>query len=49
MEIRAEAIAVSFAIAQAFGAVGPVVFGTLIGAGRDVFGLFTGYVIGCGS
>jgi MFS family permease len=48
VEIRAEAIAVFFAIAQAFGAVGPVLFGALIGAGTDTSRLFIGYVIGGG-
>jgi MFS family permease len=48
VEIRAEAIAVFFAIAQAFGAVGPVLFGALIGAGNDTSRLFVGYAIGGG-
>jgi MFS family permease len=46
VEIRAEAIAVFFAIAQAFGAIGPLLFGALIGAGNDPFRLFVGYAIG---
>jgi MFS family permease len=46
VEIRAEAIAVFFAIAQVFGAVGPVLFGALIGAGNDPSRLFIGYAIG---
>ena len=46
VEIRAEAIAVFFAIAQVFGAVGPILFGALIGAGHDPSRLFIGYVIG---
>jgi MFS family permease len=46
VEIRAEAIAVFFAIAQVFGAVGPVVFGTLIGAGDNPSRLFVGYAVG---
>jgi MFS family permease len=46
VEIRAEAIAVFFAIAQAFGAVGPILFGALIGSGLDPFRLFIGYLIG---
>jgi MFS family permease len=48
IEIRAEAIAVFFAIAQAFGAVGPILFGALIGAGHDPFRLFVGYLVGGG-
>jgi MFS family permease len=48
VEIRAEAIAVFFAIAQVFGAVGPILFGALIGAGHHPFQLFIGYSIGGG-
>jgi len=46
IEIRAEAIAVFFAIAQVFGALGPLFFGALIGDGTSRTGLFWGYVIG---
>jgi len=46
LEVRAEAIAVFFAIAQCFGAVGPILYGALIGAGHDPFRLFIGYLIG---
>src|SRR5262245_49513662 len=46
IEIRAEAIAVFFAIAQIFGAFGPVFYGALIGTGTDKTGLFIGYIIG---
>lgn len=46
IEIRAEAIAVFFAIAQVFGAIGPFFFGWLIGDGSDRTGLVIGYVIG---
>jgi MFS family permease len=45
LEIRAQAIAVFFAIAQCFGAIGPVFYGHLIGAG-DAGKLFIGYLIG---
>jgi MFS family permease len=48
LEVRAEAIAVFFAIAQCFGAVGPILYGALIGAGHDPFRLFIGYLIGGG-
>jgi hypothetical protein len=48
LEVRAEAIAVFFAIAQCFGAIGPILYGALIGAGHDPFRLFTGYLIGGG-
>ena len=46
IEIRAEAIAVFFAIAQIFGAFGPVFYGALIGDGTNPTGLFIGYVVG---
>jgi MFS family permease len=46
IEIRGEAIAVFFAIAQIFGAFGPVFYGWLIGDGSDPRKLFIGYVIG---
>ncbi len=48
IEIRAEAIAVFFAIAQIFGAMGPAFYGWLIGDGSSRTGLFIGYVIGGG-
>jgi MFS family permease len=48
LEVRAEAIAVFFAIAQCFGAIGPILYGALIGAGNDPFKLFIGYLIGGG-
>jgi MFS family permease len=48
IEIRAEAIAVFFAIAQIFGAFGPMFYGALIGDGSNPRGLFIGYVIGGG-
>ena len=46
IEIRAEAIAVFFAIAQIFGALGPLFFGALIGDGESRSGLVVGYVVG---
>jgi MFS family permease len=48
IEIRAEAIAVFFAIAQCFGAVGPILYGFLIGSGDNRTGLTIGYLIGGG-
>jgi MFS family permease len=45
-EVRAKAIAVFFAIAQCFGALGPVIYGALIGKGEDRGPLFGGYLIG---
>jgi MFS family permease len=48
LEVRAQAIAVFFAIAQCFGAIGPIFYGWLIGEGGDPFKLFIGYLIGAG-
>jgi MFS family permease len=48
VEVRAKAIAVFFAIAQSFGALGPWLYGLLIGNGEDHFKLFIGYLIGAG-
>jgi len=48
LEVRAKAIAVFFAIAQCFGAIGPVFYGALIGDGSDRGKLFIGYLIGAG-
>jgi MFS family permease len=46
LEVRAQAIAVFFAIAQCFGALGPVIYGHLIGDGSQPVKLFIGYLIG---
>jgi MFS family permease len=46
VEVRAKAIAVFFAVAQCFGALGPWLYGRLIGNGTDHFNLFLGYMIG---
>ena len=46
LEIRAQAIAVFFAIAQCFGFLGPHIYGHLIGNGQDHFKLFVAYLIG---
>ncbi len=48
LEVRAKAIAVFFAIAQCFGALGPVIYGALIGDGSQPFLLFLGYLLGAG-
>lgn len=48
VEVRAQAIAVFFAIAQCFGAIGPVLYAGLIGDGSDPGKLFIGYLIGAG-
>ena len=45
-EVRAKAIAVFFAIAQCFGALGPVIYGALIGTGESRGPLFFGYLLG---
>src|SRR3954466_3699246 len=46
LEVRAKAIAVFFAIAQCFGALGPVIYGALIGTGEHPVRLFVGYLLG---
>jgi MFS family permease len=46
LEVRAKAIAVFFAIAQCFGALGPVIYGALIGDGSHPVRLFIGYLLG---
>ncbi|GAB0107885.1 MFS transporter [Nocardia sp. JMUB6875] len=46
LEVRAKAIAVFFAIAQCFGALGPVIYGALIGDGEHPGRLFLGYLLG---
>jgi hypothetical protein len=48
IEIRAEAIAVFFAIGCIAGALGPAFYGALIGTGSSRTGLFVGYLIGAG-
>jgi MFS family permease len=48
LEVRAKAIAVFFAIAQCFGALGPVLYGSLIGDGSQPVRLFIGYLLGAG-
>jgi MFS family permease len=49
LEIRAKAIAVFFAIAQAFGSLGSHLYGHLIGAGNDPNRLYWGYLLGAGA
>jgi MFS family permease len=46
LEVRAQAIAVFFAIAQLFGTLGSHWYGHLIGTGKDRNTLFAGYVVG---
>jgi hypothetical protein len=48
IEIRAEAIAVFFAIGCIAGAAGPAFYGALIGTGTSRTGLFVGYLVGAG-
>lgn len=45
LEVRAMAIAVFFAIAQGFGALGPVLYGALIGDGSNPTALLYGYLL----
>ena len=47
MELRAQAIAVFFAIAQAFGALGPTIYGGFVASGSRTQ-LMIGYLIGAG-
>ena len=49
LEVRAKAIAVFFAIAQAFGSLGSHLYGHLIGDGSDPNKLYVGYLIGAGA
>src|SRR6201992_1158262 len=49
LEVRAQAIAVFFAIAQCFGLLGTHLYGHLIGTGKDPDKLFVGYLIGAGA
>ncbi len=46
LEVRAQAISVFFAIAQCFGAVGPVLYGHLIGGAVMVIGGITEIILG---
>jgi hypothetical protein len=48
LEVRAMAIAVFFAIAQSFGALGPVLYGALIGDGSNPTALLYGYLLAAG-
>jgi MFS family permease len=49
LEVRAQAIAVFFAIAQCFGFLGTHLYGSLIGTGNDPNKLFFGYLLGAGA
>jgi MFS family permease len=49
LEVRAQSIAVFFAIAQCFGLLGTHLYGHLIGTGNDPNKLFVGYLIGAGA
>jgi MFS family permease len=49
LEVRAQSIAVFFAIAQCFGAFGSHWYGHLIGNGTDRNTLFAGYIVGAGA
>ncbi len=45
LEVRGQAISYFFAIGQIFGALGPVLFGALVGEGKERNPLFWGYVL----
>jgi MFS family permease len=45
LEVRAKAIAVFFCIAQCFGALGPIIYGALIGDGTNPFNMFIGFLM----
>ena len=47
-EVRGQAISYFFAIAQCFGALGPVLYGALIGDGESRTPMFWGYVLATG-
>jgi hypothetical protein len=49
LEVRAQSIAVFFAIAQLFGAFGSHWYGHLIGDGSNRNTLFAGYIVGAGA
>ena len=47
-EVRGQAISYVFSIAQIFGALGPVLYGALIGEGEDRGPMFWGYLLATG-
>ncbi len=47
-EVRGQAISYFFSIAQVFGALGPVLYGALIGDGKDRTPMFWGYLLATG-
>jgi MFS family permease len=48
LELRSQAISYFFALAQIFGAIGPVLYGSLIGDGKHTAPLAFGYYLGAG-
>jgi len=48
LELRSQAISYFFAVAQIFGAIGPILFGSLIGDGKHTGPLAFGYYLGAG-
>ncbi|WP_324606731.1 MFS transporter [Psychromicrobium lacuslunae] len=48
LELRGQAISYFFAVAQIVGALGPVIFGSLVGDGTDRGPLAAGYYLGAG-
>ncbi len=47
LEIRSQAISYFFAVAQIFGALGPIIFGALVGDGKQRGPLVIGDYVGC--
>ena len=46
LEVRGQAISYFFAVAQGVGALAPVIYGALVGEGKERMPLFWGYVLG---
>ncbi len=48
LEVRSRGISFFFSVAQVFGALGPVIYGGLIGDGHNRAGMAIGYYVGAG-
>jgi MFS family permease len=48
LELRSQAISYFFALAQIFGAIAPLLYGALVGDGKDTGPLTAGYYLGAG-
>ena len=48
LEVRSRGISFFFSVAQVFGALGPVIYGGLIGDGHNRAGMAVGYYVGAG-